>query len=96
MSAHTPGPDASAIRLRDVGDAHCLYFGNHGRPFATMYHANMPREKASSLMATLAAAPDLLAALRDLTSAEGLPDGYADRKALITSARAAIAKAGGR
>lgn len=42
----------------------------------------------------IAAAPDLLEALRDLISAEGLPEGYADRKALIEAARAAIAKAG--
>ena len=98
MSAHTPWP----IRMRDVGDAHCLYFGNHGRPFATMYHANMPREEASRLMATLAAAPELLAALREaVTSLEyavaalQAPERCAMREN-IADARAAIAKAEGR
>lgn len=38
-------------------------------------------------------AEGLLEALSDLTSAEGLPKGYADRKALIAAARAAIAAA---
>jgi hypothetical protein len=39
------------------------------------------------------AADELLAALRDLTSAEGLPDRFADRRMLIAAARAAIARA---
>ena len=38
---------------------------------------------------------ELLEALRDLTSAEGLPEGYANRKVLIDNARTAIAKATG-
>lgn len=38
-------------------------------------------------------AEGLLEALSDLTSAEGLPKGYADRKALIAAAHAAIAAA---
>lgn len=94
MSAHTPGP----IRMRDVGDAHCLYFGNHGRPFATMYHANMPREDAARLMATLAAAPELLAALR---SARAWVAQYAELRgheaasaSMLRVIEAAIAKAG--
>lgn len=62
-------------------------------PAVRKFDEAMIREAADAL---IAAAPELLAALRDLTSAEGLPDGYADRKALITSARAAIAKVEGR
>ncbi len=99
--AHTPGP----IRMRDVGGAHCLYFGNHGRPFATMYHANMPREEASRLMATLAAAPELLAALLALADRvavviesdadDGKPED-AELRTAWDAAGVAIAKAGGR
>ena len=53
-----------------------------------------PGEETTANARLIAAAPDLLEALRDLISAEGLPEGYADRKALIEAARAAIAKAG--
>lgn len=102
MSAHTPGPwyvdngtfvgavreSHGAARPRIVAETH---YRDTNRPSHFI-----PSDEARANAALIAAAPDLLAALRDLTSAEGLPDGYADRKALIAAARAAIAKVEGR
>lgn len=84
MSAHTPGPwvaDHDNVRTPDDGGMVAKVAGDTD-------------SQAYANARLIAAAPDLLAALRDLVSAEGLPEGYANRAMLIDAARAALAKAG--
>lgn len=86
MSAHTPGPwSADHDNVRTPAD---------GGMVAKVAGDTDAQAYANARL--IAAAPDLLAALRDLVSAEGLPEGYANRAMLIDAARAALAKAEGR
>lgn len=101
MSAHTPGPwqvTGQAESARYIVVRAVMSNGKPGRIVA-----RVPFNKEGDVVYTdasdanlIAAAPDLLAALRDLVSAEGLPEGYANRAMLIDAARAALAKAEGR
>ena len=89
---HTPGP--WAIRR---ARGHVYIRAEHDAEVARMGGENVLADDSSAAANArlIAAAPELLEALRDLVSAEGLPAGYANRKLLTEAAQAAIVKATG-
>lgn len=101
MSKHTPGP----WRVGRPGPNGCQTIGTHGGLMVAMvaHSLNDPpphREQAIGNASLLAAAPDLLEALRGLVNAlemEPGPRGVMDLvPGAIEKARAAIARAEGR
>ena len=106
MSGHTPGPWAiSCIRTRESGEPVLQILGGDGKCYAMVFYSDKtPEEHAASYADArlIAAAPDLLAALKfifehiadkdrdlsDLYPAFGLNSSRA-----IEMARAALAKA---
>lgn len=98
MSARTPGPWSYSEKGPHIyGPRHNSSRHANGRQhIAEVSSAQTDKTDPEAIANArlIAAAPDLLAALRDLVSAEGLPEGYANRAMLIDAARAALAKAG--
>lgn len=88
---HTQGPWDY-----DCYGEHFSFFGNDGREdysFRVEYNKEMPEEEQFENNHLIAAAPDMLNALRRIESSlEHEPEIYAD---ILSVARAAIAKAGG-
>lgn len=91
-SLHTPGPWHRNIR---PATKYPVIFAGRNTHIAKVIDTGIGLSEVEANTDLITAAPELLAALRDLVSAEGLPEGFADRAQLIAAARAAIRKATG-
>ena len=96
MTAHTPGPwrTNGADVVSNNGSPVSKVILNYNRTIAF----DTERAEAEANASLIAAAPDLLEALKDMT--HGLPElleniGYTDEEGMIEKARAAIKKANG-
>jgi hypothetical protein len=101
QTKHTPGPwviGGSLISNGRTPVALVLHNGNGNPSKASDYDRDAPRwvDGADANAALIAAAPELLAALRHLLEdAVALNMGESDRSGVLAEARAAIAKATG-
>jgi hypothetical protein len=97
MSKHTPGPWKAVIRSNQSGVRNCFVTNEaHTKRF---FQAPGDRGVVEADVANahlIAAAPDLLAALRNITECAEAGDDGCNMDLWIEQARAAIAKAEGR
>lgn len=95
MSKHTPGPWKASTQPQPNG---CPIIGARGLMVAMLAHSvNEPDQKETALAnaALIAAAPQLLAALRGMVDSYER-EGHRSKNPALIAARAAIAKAEGR
>ena len=100
---HTPGPWSCDVANQpiivngpdDSGNIVALVYDKDCAPFMGDANHQYHVEVAAANARLIAAAPDLLAALDYMVAAQGKPFDHADRRASMTAARAALAKAKG-